>query len=488
MGLYKNLFKQTAIYGIATVLPRMFTFFLVPLYTKVLSNSQYGEVSVQFAYLVVFNVILAYGMETAFFRFYNTETNKQAVTTTASISIFWSSLLFLFVGLLYRKTIAGWVNMDVQYVTYSIWILVLDALVIIPFAQLRIQQKSIYYAIIKIGNVLVNLLLNIFFLIVLPRIVHSNPTGFWPFFYIEDFQVGYVFVSNVAASLVTFLVLSPAYFGVKWQFDKKLWISMLRYAFPVLIAGIAFAINEHFDKIMLQEILPKNVAKEQVGAYAACYKLGLFMVLYRTAYTLGIEPFFFSHAANEDAPKTYATITKYFVILGSLILLVVIVFADIFKALMIQNTSFWSAMEIVPLIILANFFLGIYTNLSVWYKLTNQTKIGAYISLVGAAITLIINFILIPKIGYYGSAIATIAAYGAMMILSYHLGKKYYPIPYEKNKIFGYLSISIGFSALSFYVFRENYIIGISFISLLLTYIYFNEKQTILNLIKSTKK
>jgi O-antigen/teichoic acid export membrane protein len=488
LGLYKNLFKQTAIYGIATVLPRMFTFFLVPLYTKVLSNSQYGEVSVQFAYLSVFNVVLAYGMETAFFRFYNTETNKQAVTTTASISIFWSSLLFLFVGLLCRKTIAGWVNMDVQYVTYSIWILVLDALVIIPFAQLRIQQKSIYYAIIKIGNVLVNLLLNIFFLIVLPKIVHSNPTGFWPFFYIEDFQVGYVFVSNVAASLLTFLVLSPSYFGVKWQFDKKLWISMLRYAFPVLIAGIAFAINEHFDKIMLQEMLPKNVAKEQVGAYAACYKLGLFMVLYRTAYTLGIEPFFFSHAANEDAPKTYATITKYFVILGSLILLVVIVFADIFKALMIQKTSFWSAMEIVPLIILANFFLGIYTNLSVWYKLTNQTKIGAYISLVGAAITLIINFILIPKIGYYGSAIATIAAYGAMMILSYHLGKKYYPIPYEKNKIFGYLSISIGFSALSFYVFRENYIIGISFISLLLAYIYFNEKQTILNLIKSTKK
>jgi O-antigen/teichoic acid export membrane protein len=488
LGLYKNLFKQTAIYGIATVLPRMFTFFLVPLYTKVLSNSQYGEVSVQFAYLVVFNVVLAYGMETAFFRFYNTQTNKQAVTTTATISIFWSSLLFLFLGLLCRKTIATWINIDVQYVTYSIWILVLDALVIIPFAQLRIQQKSIYYAIIKIVNVLVNLLLNIFFLIVLPRIVLSNPTGFWSFFYIEDFQVGYVFVSNVVASLITFLVLSPAYFSIKWQFDKKLWISMLRYAFPVLIAGIAFAINEHFDKIMLQEMLPQSVAKEQVGAYSACYKLGLFMVLYRTAYTLGIEPFFFSHAANEDAPKTYATITKYFVILGSLILLVVIVFADIFKTLMIQKTSFWSAMEIVPLIILANFFLGIYTNLSVWYKLTNQTKIGAYISLVGAAITLLLNFVLIPKIGYYGSAIATIAAYGAMMILSYHLGKKYYPIPYEKNKIFGYLSISIGFSALSFYVFRENYIIGISFISLLLAYIYFNEKQTILNLIKSTKK
>jgi O-antigen/teichoic acid export membrane protein len=402
LGLYKNLFKQTAIYGIATVLPRMFTFFLVPLYTKVLSNSQYGEVSVQFAYLVVFNVILAYGMETAFFRFYNTQTSKQAVTTTATISIFWSSLLFLFLGLLCRKTIATWINIDVQYVTYSIWILVLDALVIIPFAQLRIQQKSIYYAIIKIVNVLVNLLLNIFFLIVLPRIVLSNPTGFWSFFYIEDFQVGYVFVSNVVASLITFLVLSPAYFSIKWQFDKKLWISMLRYAFPVLIAGIAFAINEHFDKIMLQEMLPQSVAKEQVGAYSACYKLGLFMVLYRTAYTLGIEPFFFSHAANEDAPKTYATITKYFVILGSLILLVVIVFADIFKALMIQKTSFWSAMEIVPLIILANFFLGIYTNLSVWYKLTNQTKIGAYISLVGAAITLLLNFVLIPKIGYYG--------------------------------------------------------------------------------------
>jgi O-antigen/teichoic acid export membrane protein len=488
LSLYKNLFKQTAIYGMATVLPKMFSFFLVSFYTSVLNNSEYGEVSVLFAYLVVFNVVLAYGMETAFFRFYNTETNKENVTATAGISIFWSSLLFLTIGLLFRKNIANLMAIDVTYVTYAVWILVLDALVIIPFARLRIQQKSMYYAIIKIGNVLVNLLLNIFFLVVLPKIVLSNPSGFWHFFYIENFQVGYVFVSNVVASLLSFLVLSPSYFSIKWQFDKALWLRMSHYAFPVLIAGIAFAINEHFDKIMLQEMLPQDVAKEQVGAYAACYKLGLFMVLYRTAYTLGIEPFFFSHAANEDAPKTYATITKYFVILGSLILLVVIVFADVFKRFMILNTSFWGAMEIVPLIVLANFFLGIYTNLSVWYKLTNQTKFGAYISLVGAAITLILNFILIPKIGYYGSAIATIAAYGTMMILSYRLGEKYYPIPYEKNKIYGYLSISIIFSGLSFYVFRENYIVGILFISLLLVYVYFNEKQTILNFIKPTKK
>ncbi|WP_309640582.1 oligosaccharide flippase family protein [Flavobacterium sp.] len=483
MELYKNLFKQTAIYGLATVLPRMFSFLLVPIYTDLLPKEAYGKVSIIFSWMIFFNVILAYGMETSFFRFYNKETNKKNVIETTTVSIFWTSILFLFLALLFRNALANSSGIDVQYITYTIWILVLDALVIIPFSKLRANQQPMYYATIKIGNVVINLLLNLFFLIALPKIAQANPSGFLSTFYFDDFQIGYIFVSNIIASLATFLALSPNYSQVKWHFDFDLWKRMMRYGLPILVAGIAFAINEQFDKILLGKLLPANIADSEVGVYSACYKLGLFMVLFRTAYTLGIEPFFFSHADKENATQTYATVTKYFVIFGSFIMLSVIVFADLFKMLMIRDSSYWEAMKVVPLIILANFFLGIYTNLSVWYKLIDKTHIGAWISIVGAIVTLVLNFLLIPKYSYYGSAIATIAAYGSMMLISYFMGNKYYPIPYDKKKIGSYLGLSILFSILSFYFFRENYFVGAALLIAFLYFIYHNEKETLQRII-----
>lgn len=484
MGLYKNLFKQTAIYGLATVLPRMFSFLLVPLYTDLLPKAAYGKVSIIFAWMIFFNVILAYGMETAFFRFYNNETNKKSVVETTMVSIFWTTISFLFIALLSRNTLSVWSGIDSQYIGYTIWILALDALVIIPFSKLRATQKPMVYAVIKIGNVLFNLILSVLFLLYIPKIVAANPNGFLSSLYVENFEIGYIFLANIIASLLTFVVLSPDYVFLKWNFDLDLWKKMMRYGLPIMVAGIAFAINEQFDKILLGRLLPANIAEAEVGVYSACYKLGLFMVLYRTAYTLGIEPFFFSHASNKDAPQTYAMVTKYFVIFGSFILLSVIVFADLFKMLMIRDESYWVAMKVVPLIILANFFLGIYTNLSVWYKLIDKTYIGAYISIVGAIITLALNFLLIPTMSYYGSAIATITAYGSMMFISYYLGNKYYPIPYDLKKIGGYLSLSIAFSAISFYGFRENYFVGIALLLAFLYFIYYNEKETLLKIIK----
>ena len=484
MSIYKSLFKQTAIYGLATVLPRMFSFLLVPLYTDLLPKAAYGKVTIIFAWMIFFNVILAYGMETTFFRFYNNETNKKAVIETTTVSIFWSTLLFLFPALLLKNYLAELSGIDEQFIIYTIWILVLDALVIVPFSKLRAYQKPMVYAVIKIGNVVVNLSLNVFFLIYLPKIAQENPNSFIGSLYTENFEVGYIFVSNIIASLLTFIALSPNYFHVNWNFDFNLWKRMMRYGLPIMIAGIAFAINEQFDKILLGKLLPANIAEAEVGVYSACYKLGLFMVLYRTAYTLGIEPFFFSHAKNENAPQTYATITKYFVIFGSFILLSVIVFADIFKYFMIRDSSYWEAMKVVPLIILANFFLGIYTNLSVWYKLIDKTYIGAYISIIGAIVTLVLNFLLIPTRSYYGSAIATIAAYGTMMGISYFLGNKYYPIPYDIKKITGYLGLSILFSIISFYYFRENYFVGIPLLLAFMYFIYYNEKETLNKILK----
>jgi O-antigen/teichoic acid export membrane protein len=496
LSLYKSLFKQTLIYGLATVLPRMISVFLTPLYTGVLGKtSDFADVSIVFSYLVFFNVVLSYGMETAFFRFYNLEgtsdselakQNKKKVISTTTISIFWTTIAFLAMSLLFRNTLSHWSKINVHYITYTIWTLAFDALVIIPFSRLRAEKKPMLYGIIKIGNVVTNLSLNLFFLLLLPKLVAANPSGFLSTIYYENFQVGYIFISGLIASLLTFVVLLPNYFKTKWKFDYILWKKMIQYGFPILIAGIGFAINEHFDKILLDWF---HVSKSDIGAYSACYKIGMFMVLFRTAYTLGIEPFFFSHADKENAPQTYATITKYFVITGSFILLFVIVFIDLLKNLLVPNHIYWNAIKVVPLIILANFFLGIYTNLSVWYKLINKTKIGAYISIIGALITLLLNYLLIPKFSYYGSAIATIAAYGSMMFISYYLGQKKYPIPYEINKIGSYLGISILLSALSFYtpILRQSYIFGIVALLLFAYYIYRNEKQVILKILKKNK-
>jgi O-antigen/teichoic acid export membrane protein len=378
-------------------------------------------------------------------------------------------------------------HIKVEYITYTIWILTLDALAIIPFSKLRAERKPIKYALIKIGNVSISLLLTLFFLAILPKLAAENSVGFFRMIYIENYQIGYIFISFIVASLSTFLVLIPNYTKISWHFDPLLWKKMMKYGLPILIAGIAFAINEHFDKILLDWM---HVPMSDIGAYSACYKIGMFMVLFRTAYTLGIEPFFFSHASNENAQQTYATITKYFVIFGSFICLFVIVFIDLLKRPLVPNAHYWDAIKVVPLIVLANFFLGIYTNLSVWYKLIDKTKIGAYISLVGAVVTLILNYLLIPTMSYYGSAIATIAAYGTMMVISYKMGQKSYPIPYDMNKIFSYLGLTILFSAVSFYIpaIRENYYVKVLLLAVFLYFIYYSEKETLLRIIKRKAK
>ena len=431
-------------------------------------------------------------METAFFRFYHGKDNKSDVVATSTISVFWTTLLFLAGALLFRNTIASWIDIEVQYVTLAIWILVLDALVVVPFSRLRAEQRPMVYAVIKIGNVALNLILNIFFLLYLPAWAANDSV--LQMLYVEDFQVGYIFVANLMASLATFLVLSPDYLRMTWHFDTQLWRRMMQYALPVLFAGIAFAINEHLDKILLERLLPANVAKAEVGAYSACYKLALFMTLYATAFRLGIEPFFFSHASNENAPRTYAMITKYFVIFGCIILLGVTVFADVLKYMLLRDPSYWEAMKVVPLILLANFFLGIYTNLSVWYKLTDKTRTGAWISLIGAIVTLALNIILIPHFqrtggdGYMGSAIATIAAYGTMMVVSYILGTRHYPIPYDMKKIGGYLLLSIVFSSAAFYVFREQYYITLPLLAIFVGIVYHFEKSDLNRIISRKPK
>lgn len=482
---FKNLFKQTFIYGLATVLPRMLSFILVPLYTSdgVLSSvAEYGKVSIIFSWFVIFNVILAYGMETAFFRFYNKEDDQKKVIGTSTIALIISSFAFFVLAYIFKDHIAALTDIKAEYIQLVIWILLLDALVIIPFSWLRAKEKSMKYALIKILNVAINLGLNVFFLLYLKS--WTTESSLLESLYIPNFEINYIFISNLIASGVTLLLMLNYYFKIQYIFDGNLLKRMLKYAVPVLIAGIAFSINETFDRILLDYILPPDIAETQVGMYSACYKIAVFMTLFATAYRLGIEPYFFSHAKTANPQKNYARILEFFVAFGSVMLLAVVVFADVLKPFIVRGEKYWEAMWIVPLILIANLCLGVYHNLSVWYKITDRTKFGAYISVFGAVITLALNFWLIPIIGFKGSAIATLVAYGSMMMVSYYYGQKYYPIPYHLKKMVLYLLVSSAFSVISFYVYRYNLLVGIGLLFLYVLLVFQLEKNQMLQLIK----
>ena len=483
MALFKKLFKQTFIYGLATVLPRVLSVILVPLYVEVLKPEEYGVYASLMAFLILGNVLLSYGMETAFFRFLTKDnTNRKIVQSTTLTSLTISSLAFLAVTLLFRESIATVSDFKIEYVTFGLWILALDALVVLPFVWFRANERPLHYSVVKILNVCINLGLNLFFFLALPRLAANS--AFWETLWNPENKVAYVFISNLIASAITLLMLLPIYIKIGFGFNKTIWKQMMKYAIPVLIAGIAFSVNEAFDRILLKYLLPADIAEVQVGLYSACYKLGMFMTLFVMAFRLGIEPFFFNHSSSANAKETYAAITKYFTLFGCLILLVVVIYIDIFKRILIPNSQYWEAIKIVPLILLANLFLGIYHNLSVWYKVTDRTKYGAYISVFAAVITLVLNYVLIPKIGYVGSAIATLVAYGSMMVLSYLYGRKYYDVPYNVLKIVGFLLLAIIFSAVSFYMFPENIWLGTLLLIVFVGIMIYSEKNEFLKIIR----
>ena len=457
MGKFLQLFKQTFIYGIATVFPRIISVLLVRIHTdkSVISEvSEFGNLSLIFSYIILFNVILSYGLETSFFRFYNLEKNKNDVVNTSSVSLIFTTIIFVDLFGIFKSNISLLTGIDTGYLSIIIWILAFDVLTVIPFAYLRLKGKAIKYSYIKIANVLVYFSLNIFLLIFLKDLANDNT--FLRKIYIENFEVSYIFIANLFASLTSLLLLIPFYFKINYRANFILLKKMLFYAFPILISGLAYTINETFDKILLDFLLPESIAKTEIGMYSACYKLAVFMTLFSVAYKLAVEPFFFSEAEKLNPKKNYALVLETYVIIGSSILVLVVVSLDLLKVVFIGDQEYWKAMKIVPIILLANFCLGIYQNLSVWYKVTDRTRFGAYISIVGALFTLIINIILIPIYGYLGSAFATLVAYLTMSVLSYFMGQKYYPIPYNNFKILFYISVAVFLSYISFYIFRNN--------------------------------
>lgn len=488
MGKFLQLFKQTFIYGIATVFPRIISVLLVRIHTdkSVISEvSEFGNLSLIFSYIILFNVILSYGLETSFFRFYNLEKNKNDVVNTSSVSLIFTTIIFVALFGIFKSNISLLTGIDTGYLSIIVWILAFDVLTVIPFAYLRLKGKAIKYSYIKIANVLVYFSLNIFLLIFLKDLANDNT--FLRKIYIENFEVSYIFIANLFASLTSLLLLIPFYFKINYRANFILLKKMLFYAFPILISGLAYTINETFDKILLDFLLPESIAKTEIGMYSACYKLAVFMTLFSVAYKLAVEPFFFSEAEKLNPKKNYALVLETYVIIGSSILVLVVVSLDLLKVVFIGDQEYWKAMKIVPIILLANFCLGIYQNLSVWYKVTDRTRFGAYISIVGALFTLIINIILIPIYGYLGSAFATLVAYLTMSVLSYFMGQKYYPIPYNNFKILFYISVAVFLSYISFYIFRNNLIVGITCVLIMNLVIYINEKSRIYNFLKALK-
>ena len=479
----KSFFKDTIIYGIAAVLPRAINVFLVKLHTSTLNASTYAVNTDYYVYAAYFNALLTYGMETAFFRFFSKEKEKGKIISTAFISLLFTTLLFLGFMLFFHKEISLFFNFkNPLFFKVLVWTITLDTLVVIPFAYLRVTNKSLKFTAIKIINISIFAMLNVFFLWFVPYAI-TNAISLPEFivsYYNSYPKVMHIFVAGAVASLATFLLLFPAVFKYKFHFDVLLLKKMLKYSLPIMVGSLAFVTNENLDKLLLGNML----GEKQMGIYAACYKLGVFMALYIMAFRLGAEPFFFNNADKKNAKETYAKILTWFTIFGAVFMLIVVGFIDDFAKILLGKPEYFEALSIVPIILLANLFLGIYNNLSIWYKLTDKTKYGMYFSIIGALITIVLNVVLIPIFGFIASAWATLFAFGTMMLISYFVGRKHYYINYNLKKLSCYLISSVLFCGVSFRLFRGEYWFSILTIFLFFGLIYFNEKKEIKQLLK----
>lgn len=454
----KKLAGQTAIYGLSSMIGRLLNYFLVPLYTIAFLPEQYGIVTEFYAYVTFIIIVLTYGMETGFFRFSQEKAQFEKCYATSLGSLFVTSALFLILVNLFAHPISNLIQHSdhPEWVRWFAIILAFDAFSSIPFAKLRYQNRAMRFAFIKFAGIIANIFLNLFFIVACPRIAANNPDSFLLFAYNANIGIGYIFISNLVASSLTLLLLLPDIFEVKMKFNPALLRKMLWYSFPLLIGGLAGMVNETIDRVLIKYMLPGSdtYVMAQLGIYGANYKLSIMMTLFIQMFRYAAEPFFFSSAKDKNSKKLFADVMTYFVIFGLLIFLGITGYLDIVKYFIGPN--YHAGLVVVPILLLANLFLGIYFNLSVWYKLNNKTRFGAYLSIFGAIITIILNILLIPVMGYVGSAIATLVCYALMMVASYLLGRKHFKIPYDLKKI----GLYFGLTALIFIAFAWTKTLG----------------------------
>jgi O-antigen/teichoic acid export membrane protein len=443
LGIIKKLASQTAVYGVSTIAGRLLNYLLVPLYTRIFQPAEYGTITELYAYAGFFTVIFTYGMETAFFRFSQKYPRSEKVYTTAFISILITTVVLsgslavfapLWSRLLHYES-------NSEYIVWFALILGLDALTAIPFASLRQQNKPVAFATLKITNILANVGFNIFFLLICPKLAATH--SLIQSIYKPDMGVGYVFIANLLASALTFLLLLPQVLKKHFSFSFSLWAQMLRYAMPLLVVGLAGITDEMLGRALLKWLLPYDAEENlrQLGIYGANYKLAVLIALFTQAYRFAAEPLFFAESSKQNSKESYARMMKFYMLVQCVFFLVITLYIELFKRFI--GSDYHEGLHVVPVLLLANIALGVYYNLSIWYKITDNTHLGAFISVSGAALTIVLNVLLIPILGYYGSAWATLICYTSISVASWWLSKKYFPLDYDWYHLLLYLVVAI---------------------------------------------
>ena len=434
----KSLAKDTAIYGLSSIIGKFLNYLLVPLYTYVLAReADYGIVTNLYAWTALLLVLLTYGMETGFFRFANREDyDAKSVYKTAYITLLVSSALFSALVVIFHQPIAtvlGYPN-HAEFVEMMFATVAVDAFACIPFAYLRYKKRPIAFAALKLLFVVLNIGFNLLFLVVLGKT-----------------DVYYVFLSNVLATCIQTLCLLPMTMPKGGRFELSVLKDMLRYSLPLLVLGVAGIMNQTLDRILFPYLYSGDDAQTQLGIYGACFKVAMIMMMFTQAFRYAYEPFVFAKHKDRQSAEAYADAMKYYIIFSYLILLGVIFYLDIFRYIISSN--YWEGLKIVPVVLWTYVFQGIYFNLSFWYKLTDETKWGAYFSLIGLVITLVLQVVGVPLIGYWASCGSSLVCYFVIMLLSYFIGQKKAPIPYDMKRIGLYTVLTVALLAV-YYVLR----------------------------------
>jgi O-antigen/teichoic acid export membrane protein len=428
---------------------------LTPILTYIYGSADYGDISILFATAAFLNIIFTYGMETSFFRFTQIEEPKKVFNTSLSMLLM-TTALFALLLILPIQFIADVMKLGAhpEWLIYVVLIVALDTIAVLPFSKLRQDGKPKKFALIKLLNILTNMFFVIFFLYFCKSDFEAGKQNLFASIYNPSIGIGYVFISNLIASSITILLLIREFSGFTFQIDKKLLRDIFIYSTPLIIVGFGGIINETIDRFMIVYHYNGTIdeARSANGIYSANYKLAVLIVLFIQTFRMGAEPFFFKQSTKENAKETYARVMHFFIIVCSLCFLGVVMYLDIWKHFMgiKKNPEYLEGLFIVPILMLAKIFLGIYYNLTVWYKLTNKTMVGATITIIGAALTIIVNYLLIPQLGYLACAIATVVCYGSMMVISYVQGQKHYPIPYDLKSGGLYISTALALFGIHF--------------------------------------
>lgn len=447
MSEMKSLAKETAIYGVSSIVGKFLNWMLVPLYTYVLKeSSDYGIVTNLYAWTALLLVLLTYGMETGFFRFANdSENNPRKVYSTSLLCLFSTSLLFAVVCVVCQHPIANFLGYPThsEFISLLGIVVAMDAFASIPFAYLRFKKRPIRFAYMKLMFVGLNILFNLFFLIVCPKLSDWSIISSW---YDASYGVGYVFIANILATGIQTLFLLPEMLEARGGgFSMALLKKMLKYSLPLLILGVAGIMNQTLDRIIFPFLYAGSDAKDQLGIYGACFKVAMVMMMFTQAFRYAYEPFVFSKHKDKKSVEAYADAMKYYLIFSYLILLGMTVYLDLLKYIIAP--SYWAGLRVVPIVLWTYIFQGIYFNLSFWYKLTDKTQYGAYFSILGLIITAALQILFVPRFSYMASAASNTVSYLIIMLLSYIIGKKYLAIPYDMKSMGGYTLLTIGLLA-----------------------------------------